>query len=363
MNPQRVRPTKQIADLVANDAVLAARLSLIRRFAAHIKVGGYHLTNACNIRCKGCWFFVHDYDTKTKDNKDIAVLKQFVGDEIARGINAAIIYGGEPTLFPNRLKVYVERLKYIQVVTNGIRRLSRDDFPNTALLISLFGGGDLDDELRAIKPNGTRFSGLFDTALTNYHNDPRATWLYAITEDGVDRMADTVQKIHDNGNRVTFNFYSRYGQDDALSKSREDGAARLIDEAIRLKTLYPQTVLSSPYYIRTIVTGRSHWGEFGYDTCPCISVGHPAHAERKQNGNKYLPLFNTWAADCETINFCCTSGSCHECRDSQAVNSWMMVSMERFLGSKEQLVDWVEIAEGYWQQFCWYPYRTEVGNA
>ena len=36
-----------------------------------------------------------------------------------------------------------------------------------------------------------------------------------------------------------------------------------------------------------------------------------------------LPKFNAWAADFKTVNFCCTSGHCEDCRDSQAVFSWL----------------------------------------
>ena len=132
----------------------------------------------------------------------------------------------------------------------------------------------------------------------------------------------------------------------------------LLDELLRVKLLFPTTVLSHEYFINTMITGSSHWEKFNYDVCPSISVNHSAHSQRLNNGNPYLPKFNTWAADLNTIKFCCTSGYCDGCRDSQAVFSWLLVSMNQFLADEKMLETWIEIAESYWQQFIWSPFSN-----
>ena len=270
-------------------------------------------------------------------------------------MNAALVIGGEPTLFPDRLRLFVKHLRYVTVSSNGLRRLPWDGFEDVNVMLTLFGGGKLDDELRAIKPSGRQFTGLFETVLENYHQDPRANFVYALTEDGIEYIEETVRRIAANGNRLSFNFYSKYGTDDPTAQAHQDA---LLAEALRVKALYPDVVLSHPYYIEAMITGRTHWGaDFGYDVCPSISIDHPDHAERLENGNPVLPFFNTWAADLKTVKFCCTSGHCDGCRDSQAVNSWLMVSMDRFLDSREMLETWIGIAEGYWNQFIWTPFN------
>ena len=102
-----------------------------------------------------------------------------------------------------------------------------------------------------------------------------------------------------------------------------------------------------------MVTGKSHWGEFGYQQCPSVSVDHPANKDRVANGLPVLPKFNTWAADLETLNFCCTSGHCEDCRDSQAVFSWLLVNMARFRRDGDLMKAWIDISESYWKQFIW----------
>ena len=339
-----------VLDILDGDRHYLDRWLRLRRLMRKIRTSEYQITNACNLRCKGCWFFEFEFDDRTRDVKNIDSLHAFLTRERDRGVNSALILGGEPSLFPRRVATFVEHLDYVTVATNGLRKLPAQGFEQVTLLVAMFGGARLDDELRAIKPNGSRFKGLFGEALRNYHGDPRAFFLFAITEDGIDQIEEAVQRIGDNGNRLHFSFYSKYDSSDPL---RVDNGKRLLDMALRAKQLYPDTVASHPYYIETMITGRSHWAEFGYPVCPSISVNHPAHAERLANGNPVLPGFNTWAADLETINFCCTSGHCDGCRDSQAVFSWLLVNMQRFRENAQRMKTWIEIAESFWGQFIW----------
>jgi MoaA/NifB/PqqE/SkfB family radical SAM enzyme len=351
----------RIAELVAHDDALAERFRAVYRWGSRVRVSEYHLTNACNIRCKGCWFFEYEHDQETREEKNLAVLEEFVLRERSeRKINGALIIGGEPALFPDRLRVFLEHMKYCTISSNGYKKVPYEGFEQLTVGLSLFGGGALDDELRAIKPGGTPFTGLFERALDNYRGDPRAGFVYALTEDGIGYIEETVRRIRQAGLIVNFNFYSKYGTDDPTAQSHQ---RELLDEALRVRALFPDTVVSHPYFIRAIITGATDWGRFGYDSCPSISIDHPAHAERLRNGNPSLPLFNTYAADLKTVKFCCTSGHCNGCRDSQAVLSWLLVSLHRFLDSAETLRTWVEVSEAYWSQFVWSPYNRRNAAA
>lgn len=345
---------QRVLELGEAEPELLDRLVRLREIGRSVRNTEIHLTNSCNIRCKGCWFFEYGFDERTDDERDLGELRSFVERLREGGTTSALLIGGEPTLVPARVAVFMELMDYTTLSTNGLRRMPRDGFEDVAIGISLFGGGPLDDELRAIRPNGSRFEGLFEKALANYRDDDRATFVFAVTEPGVSYIYDTVSRISDNGNQVTFNFYSAYDTDSPL---KVDDSKRLLDEALRTKEAFPETVVSHPYYIQTMVTGRTHFGTFGYDVCPSISVDHPAHAERVANGNPVLPGFSVWAADLKTLEFCCTSGHCGDCRDSQAVFSWLLVSMRHFLDDAELLRTWIEIAESYWQQWCWTPYH------
>jgi hypothetical protein len=265
------------------------------------------------------------------------------------------LIGGEPTLYPERIAAFVEAMPYVTISSNGLRALPREGFENVAVALTLFGGGASDDALRAIRPSGRRFTGLFATTLDHYRNDPRAHFIYALAPDGPDRVEDTVKRIRDNGNRVTFNYYAAYGEGDVHAIESEQ--RRLLDEALRIREAHPETVTCHPEFIRTLITGRSRDLAWGYDVCPSVSRSHPSHAARLANGQPALPGFEVWGADQQTVQFCCASAACGECRDSQAIYSWLMLSLPRFLDSRESLVTWIDIAESYWAQFVWSPWR------
>lgn len=345
-----------ISDLVSDDAELAARLKKLRNFSAMVRVSEYHLTNACNIRCQGCWFFEFGHDKKTKELKSLHEFRGFIDTERARRITAPLLIGGEPTLFPERVRAFARAFKYVTISSNGLRKLpSEEDFSQVNILLSVFGGGPLDDELRGVKPGGQRFSGLFETMLENYRGDQRAMFLYALTERGIEYIEDTVRRIAENGNRVTFNYYSEYGSDNPIRSGYEQV---LLKEALRVRDAYPDAVTSHPMHIRAVLTGRTDWDTFGYHSCPSISIDFPGHKERIANGNPTLPFFNTYNADLSSVEFCCTSGHCDGCRDSQAVYSWLLVSMDRNLDSKQRLCEWIDMAEMYWRQSIWSPYHV-----
>ncbi len=347
----------KLTGLLRENPILAKRVKALTSFASQINASEYHVTNACNIRCEGCWFFEKGHDQMTKEETDLLKLEAFLDNEVMeRKINNALLIGGEPTLFPKRVEKFLERFKYITLSSNGLKKVSVAGMENVAIAITLFGAGPIDDQLRAIKPNGKRFSGLLTTALGHYYQDSRAGFVMALSEGSEQYLDETVKRIADNGNRVVFNFYSQFGTDDPTHLPKKE---RILEAALAVKQRYPDAVISHPYYIKTMIEGRTSWGEFGYDTCPSISVDYAGHTNRLANGNRYLPKFNAWAADLSTVKFCCTSGDCSSCRDSQAMSSWLLVSMEHFLDSAESLKTWVELCESYWSQFIWSPFHPD----
>ena len=352
---------EKIESFVAGDADLAGRLLRLREFSRKVRVAEYHLTNACNLRCQGCWFFAYEFDAKTREPSAPESWNAFAKEQAARGTTAALLIGGEPTLHPERIAAFVDAMPFVTISSNGLRALPREGFENVAVALTLFGGVASDDALRAIRPSGRRFRGLFGTALDHYRNDPRAHFIYALAPDGVDLVEDTVKRIRDNGNRVTFNYYASYGGSEA--PRRADDEQRLLEEALRMREAHPDTVTCHPEFIRTLLSGGSGALRWGYEVCPSISRSHPAHAARFGNGQPALPGFEVWGADQQTIQFCCASAACGECRDSQAIYSWLMISLPRFLESRESLFTWVGIAESYWRQFVWSPWREVAGAA
>jgi hypothetical protein len=359
LRPSRHHVLDRVKELTRSDPELRDRLQAVKEFSASVRSAEVFITNACNLRCKGCWFFEHDMDKAAEEVRDLDTLRTFAQRLHAGGTTNVLLIGGEPALVPDRIAVFAETFPYVSVVTNGTRPVPYDGFENIQVLVSLWGGGPIDDALRGHRPSGRPMTGLFDLGLAAYRNDPRVTWVFTVSEPGLPHIEPTVRAIQDNGNQVVFGFYSDYGSDDPTALQEGD---RLVGEMTRVWETYPDTVIGHPYYFNALVRGRTHWGTFGYDTCPSVSVDHEAHTDRLANGNPVLRGFNTYRAD-HTVQFCCTSGDCGGCRDSQAMWSWMLVNMHHFLDSKEQLRTWVEMAESFYRQYYWSPYRPSGHRA
>lgn len=332
---------------------LSSRYSAVVRFAAGIRSSQFYVTNACNIRCEGCWFFKNDMDHAMRDEKDSAVFDERI-DAIVRKdrLNLVWILGGEPALRLDRVRSIVGRVRHPIISTNGEYPIPLAGFSHASIFVTVFGGAVIDDQLRAIRPSGKRFDGLFEAALRNYRSDPRVTFHFILSINHPEHIEPTVQRIVENGNRVTFGYYSGVETLNAGSAAQQS----LLNEALRVADAYQGSVNAHPYFLRTLITGKSHFGIFGHDTCPSISRDHSGNSLRLKDGLPTLPFFNAWASDAQTVNRCCTSGNCSECRDTEAVFSWLMVSQEHFLESSDQLRTWVEIVESFYNQFHFSPW-------
>ena len=109
----------------------------------NIRSSIYDVTNQCNLRCKGCFFFSSGEHKAASEEKDIKKWEAFVDSEMQRGINLAILIGGEPTLHFDRVEAFYKRLPTF-CATNGLIKVPRDRFPDMMLGISLWG--DEEDE-------------------------------------------------------------------------------------------------------------------------------------------------------------------------------------------------------------------------
>jgi len=89
----------------------------------NIRSSIYDVTNRCNLRCKGCFFFSSDEHKVAAEQMDIAQWGSFIDAEMARGVNLAILIGGEPTL----LQTSADFLRHQRADPGAARSFSRHD--------------------------------------------------------------------------------------------------------------------------------------------------------------------------------------------------------------------------------------------
>jgi len=310
----------------------------------NIRSSIYDVTNRCNLRCKGCFFFSSGEDKAAVEQMDVKKWEKFIGREKERGVNLAILIGGEPTLCFDRVEAFYKQLPTF-CATNGIIKVPRDRFPDMMVGISLWGNEEDEKLLRG--------KDTFAISSKNYEGDPYTYYLYTITPKQLGKTELIIKKIRDVGLKVHMQLLSNdEGVDGFFWKPEE--LKNLRSEMDDMLDKYPDTLISSKYYHEIITTGKMLGRKFGWMECP--SVSQPL--DKRKPRPKRLIEFIRWASDLETMHRCCTSETrnCSTCKDGAAHMSWVMVNKRAHIRTPKDLQNWIEVYEMFAKLYQFIPW-------
>jgi MoaA/NifB/PqqE/SkfB family radical SAM enzyme len=310
----------------------------------NIRSSIYDATNRCNLRCKGCFFFSSDEHKAALEEMEISRWESFIDKEVARGVNLAILIGGEPTLCFDRVEAFYKRLPTF-CATNGLIKVPRKRFPNMMIGISLWGDEEDERQLRG--------KDTFSISSENYAGDPHTYYLYTITPRQIGQTERIIRKIRDVGLKVHIQLLSNDESVSGFSWTKEELFA-IRDEMDAMLDAYPDTMISSKYYHKIITSGEMLGRSFGWMECP--SVTQPLDHRTPQP--KRLTNFIRWASDLKTMHRCCTSETrdCNTCKDGAAHMSWIMVNKRDHMRSAEDLQNWIEVYEMFAKLYQYIPW-------
>ncbi|MFQ5707747.1 MAG: hypothetical protein ACE5HO_09880 [bacterium] len=304
------------------------------RAAGPLRSISVDLTQVCNLRCAGCYYFSEKMDRYASPESE-AQFDAFVAREKARGTTFVTVVGGEPTLALGRLKKIYDHF-WMNVATNGLRKIPYEGFENMPIGVSVWGAHETDKRLR-----GGGKIDVFARALRNYRHDPRAFWYYTVTPDNAHEIESVVQQCVENGNYVLFNFYGDLDHlGGALDFRLGFGQARR--EIERMIARHPDRILMTSYFSKVVSTGRLYDEHWGYDVCTSISPDNEVNKERVKNGKPYNRHFRAYNADFTTRR-CCTGieRDCASCFDVWEHFSWVMLNMRKHVGSQQEFTNWL----------------------
>ena len=310
----------------------------------NIRSSIYDVTNRCNLRCKGCFFFSSGEHEAASEEMDITRWQAFVDKEMARGVNLAILIGGEPTLCLDRVEAFYKRLPTF-CASNGIIKVPRDRFPDMMVGISLWGDEEDEKLLRG--------KDAFSISSKNYAGDPYTYYLYTITPKQLGKTERIIRRIRDAGLKVHMQLLSNDEGVDGFHWQPDELEA-IRDEMDAVLDSYPETVISSKYYHEIITTGKMLGRSFGWMECP--SVTDPL--DKRDPQPRRLTNFIRWASDLSTVHRCCTSETrdCSTCKDGAAHMSWVMVNKRAHMRSTRDLQNWIEIYEMFAKLYQFIPW-------
>jgi len=310
----------------------------------NIRSSIYDVTNKCNLRCKGCFFYSSDEHKAAVEEMDLAKWEAFIDKEMDRGVNLAILIGGEPTLYLDRVEAFYKRLPTF-CATNGLIKIPRSRFPDMMLGISLWGD-EADEKI-------LRGKDTFSISSKNYAGDPNVYYLYTLTPKQIGKIERIISKIRNAGLKVHLQLLSNDEGVDGFSWQPEQ-LETLRAEMDEMLDRYPQTVISSKYYHEIITTGKMLGRSFGWNECP--SVTQPLDTRDPQP--KRLIEFIRWASDLNTMHRCCTSETrdCSSCKDGAAHMSWVMVNKRAHIRTAKDLQNWIEVYEMFAKLYQFIPW-------
>jgi MoaA/NifB/PqqE/SkfB family radical SAM enzyme len=305
------------------------------KVADPVRLTQVDLTHRCNLRCQGCYFFAEGMD-RYRSPEDEAVFDAFIEREAARGTNAMLITGGEPTLEMERLAKLYRRFR-LTAVTNGLIKIPYEGFESMMFYVSVWGNHATDKRLRGLGKVDT-----FQKGLDNYRDDPRAVWYYTVSAGNAHEIPSVIQRIVENGNSVGFNFYGDIsGRGGDLDHRGGFSACRehILDAIAR----WPERIWTTEYIMDVVFTRTMQGQRWGYENCCSLSVDHPENAERLRNGKPYVRHLNVYLPDLQTTRRCCTGDArdCDNCYETYTHMTWIINNMRAHLGSKEDFTRWL----------------------
>ena len=304
----------------------------------------YDVTSQCNLRCKGCFFFSSDEQKVGSEVTDPEAWDVFCEKEKERGVNLAILIGGEPTLHLDRVEAFYKRMG-TYCATNGLIKVPRDRFPGMMVGISLWGDTETEKRLRG--------KDVFGIASKNYEGDPNVYFLYTVTPQQLGQTHKMVERIRDLGLKVHVQLLSN--DEGASGYDWTPETMRAVREEFDfLLDTYPDTVISSKYYHQVLTTGEMLGRKWGWMECPSVSTTH----DNRDPQPRRLINFIRWASDLESTHRCCTSATrdCTKCHDGAANMSWIMVNKRAHMNSREDFLNWLEVYEMFAKLYRFIPW-------
>ncbi len=318
----------KFTDIIA-DSVIRERWEKVRRYF-FLRESTYDMTNRCNIRCEGCYYFNGDKQFAV-ENRDPAAWKELLTAEKERGITFVVLAGAEPSLVPELCRVCYETIDLGAIATNGIKAIPADI--GYKIHISAWGNDQTSLEIRKAKD-------MLVHQMANYRDDPRAVFVYTFTPVNIDQARQVTRLLADNGHKITFNMFSSpVGYTGPLRHTAET-LAHTRDTMNQLLQEYPETVLYSQY---NIVAHTHEKGLHDVYGCSYPRMNPSTDIGLGRSFRQYRTDLQ-WDRDAA----CCVPDTdCADCRHYAAGSAVVTARMYRHASDPEHFKAWLDYVDTY----------------
>jgi MoaA/NifB/PqqE/SkfB family radical SAM enzyme len=321
-------PEYTFADILQNPAI-RQRWEKVRKFF-FLRESTYDMTNRCNVRCEGCYYFTGEKQSAIEQN-DPREWRRLLVAEKERGITFVVLAGAEPSLVPELCAACFEVIPLGAIATNGLKKIPPEiDY---RLHISVWGN---DRTSLAIR----KAPDMLARQIANYAGDPRAVWVYTFTPVNIDEAREVTELLAENGLKITFNMFSApVGYSGHLRHTPETlaGTRQVMTE---LLAEFPETVLFSPY---NIVVHTAPQGLHDLFSCSYPRRNPTTNVGLGRSFRQYrTDLCWDRAAAC-----CVPDTDCDDCRHYAAGSAVVTARMYRHATDPVTFSAWLDYVETY----------------
>ena len=166
-NKDSFEPAKpKFSELLAQPEI-KARWEKVRKYF-FLRESTYDMSNRCNIRCDGCYYFEGDKQF-AREISDVEAWRRLMQAEKARGITYVVLAGAEPSLVQELLNVCYQEMPLGSIATNGFKKIPES--VGYKIHISVWGNEETSLRIRKAK-------NLLKRQIENY--DPEGVGVYII---------------------------------------------------------------------------------------------------------------------------------------------------------------------------------------
>ena len=108
----------KFSDLLA-DHETRERWEKVRKYF-FLRESTYDMSNRCNIRCEGCYYYEGDKQF-ARENKDPEAWRELMRAEKKRGITYVVLAGAEPSMVSKLCEICYQEMPLGTIASNGLR--------------------------------------------------------------------------------------------------------------------------------------------------------------------------------------------------------------------------------------------------
>lgn len=318
----------KFSEIIA-DQTVRARWEKVRKYF-FLRESTYDMTNRCNIRCEGCYYYEGNKQF-AQENRDTDAWRKLMVEEKARGITYVVLAGAEPSLVPELCKVCSEEIPLGTIATNGLRFIPES--VNYKIHISVWGNDETSLKIRHAK-------NMMLRQIENYKDDPRAVFVYTFTRETIEQARETTEILAENGCMVTFNVFSAPVGYDGHLRHNAASLEQTRKTMTELMLRYPEFVLFSHY---NIVAHTHELGLHDLYSCSYPRMNPSTDIGLGRSFRQYRTDLD-WDRD---VACCVPDTDCLDCRHYAAGSAVVTARLFRHAADPDIFKSWLDYVDTY----------------